>query len=342
MPLTAIVFLVNMCCSNAPSPSVSGRDSGADASDALSDRSAGDSRSESRLDDVQDTAIDAADARDLAQDAQHPIEVGPCHAPTRITESHFISTSPFLGSTVSMSDAEGMTYVPSDDTLWLADDDGSLLYEVDRATGELRSTVGRELGNAVQHGGGGTAGGVRMADLEAVAWHPSGQHLLAFSGRCCPSTPAVFRLARNDGAPPFAVDTFQPLRAPHDDLTGAAYHPNGELYVSQAREIKRYDYESNEVLDSFSIPGVEGTIFGLGFVPAGSLLWLVTSEDNLVLVDWARREVVSDAVFDLTAFGILDARAVDGANGQVYVLDGMDGSGPRTHAVVVFDVHCTP
>ena len=46
-----------------------------------------------------------------------------------------ITTTPFVNSSVSLSDAEGMTYVPVNDTIWLGEDHNDRIYEVDRASG---------------------------------------------------------------------------------------------------------------------------------------------------------------------------------------------------------------
>ena len=42
-----------------------------------------------------------------------------------------IRTTPFAGSSVSMRDNEGSAYVPSDDSLWLADDNAKAVYEIE-------------------------------------------------------------------------------------------------------------------------------------------------------------------------------------------------------------------
>ncbi|MGH2679805.1 MAG: hypothetical protein ACRDG8_04885, partial [Actinomycetota bacterium] len=39
-----------------------------------------------------------------------------------------IRTSPFAGSSISMRDAEGSAFVPRDNSLWLADDNGRAVY----------------------------------------------------------------------------------------------------------------------------------------------------------------------------------------------------------------------
>ena len=45
-----------------------------------------------------------------------------------------IRTSPFTGTSVSMGDNEGSAFVPSDNSLWLADDNKNKIYAVDPTT----------------------------------------------------------------------------------------------------------------------------------------------------------------------------------------------------------------
>ena len=60
-------------------------------------------------------------------------------APTDL--DHVIHTTPFDESSVSMRDNEGSAYVPDDDALWLADDKGRRLYEVDASSGQHERTI---------------------------------------------------------------------------------------------------------------------------------------------------------------------------------------------------------
>ena len=45
-----------------------------------------------------------------------------------------IRTSPFTGTSVWMGDNEGSAFVPSDNSLWLADDNKNKIYAVDPTT----------------------------------------------------------------------------------------------------------------------------------------------------------------------------------------------------------------
>src|SRR5207253_7977501 len=76
--------------------------------------------------------------------------------------SRVIHTNPFAGTSVRLHDGEGSAYVPSDDSLWLADDNGSEVVEVNRATGALKKVISEsEFSGAPRFGGGGNAGSNR-------------------------------------------------------------------------------------------------------------------------------------------------------------------------------------
>ena len=78
-----------------------------------------------------------------------------------------IRTSPFVGSSISMRDAEGSAFVPRDNSLWLADDNGRAIYEVDPVTGSLKRKIGtNSFESATRFGGGATAGADRVRDFE--------------------------------------------------------------------------------------------------------------------------------------------------------------------------------
>jgi hypothetical protein len=53
---------------------------------------------------------------------------------------------PFVGSNVSMGDAEGSAYVARDNSLWLADDGKDVAYELNATTGALKRLIGRPSG----------------------------------------------------------------------------------------------------------------------------------------------------------------------------------------------------
>ena len=253
-----------------------------------------------------------------------------------------IRTSPFTGSSISVKDAEGSAYVQRDNSLWLADDNGRAVYEVNPTTGALKQKISASsFETAPKLGGGSPAGTNRNKDLEAMAYDEATDSLYVFSGKCCSSSvlPTVFRLKRGGGGG-FSVESYQPL-ASGSDYTAAGWNKaDGKVYVGVGGQIRSYDYATNTAGPTFHVTGLTG-ILGMSFSATGSDLYAVTNAEKLYRVAWATKKLVAGWTFSLTGFGVKDSRAVELINDQFYVVDGYDGrsSGdPLRHAVFVFDV----
>ena len=253
-----------------------------------------------------------------------------------------IRTTPFAHTTVSMKDSEGSAYVPRDRSLWLSDDNGRRVYEVNPSTGTLKRYIGRHrFEHARRFGGGSTAGTSRTLDMESIAYDRAHDILYVFSGPCCSSTvkPTVFRLKRNAQGKLF-VESYQPL-ASSANYTAAAWNAaNGKIYVGHGRDLRTYNYATNTAGHAFSIPNLSG-ITGLSFTPDGATLYVTTYFETLRRVRWSTKRLVSGWTFDLRPFGIHDARAVEFIGGRFYVSDGDDtrsNADPRKYAVYVFNV----
>ena len=251
-----------------------------------------------------------------------------------------IRTTPFAGSTVSMRDHEGSTYVPSDNSFWLVDDNANAIYEIDPDTGALKRTINRAAFNSAPKLGGGPQAGVnRTDDFESMAYDQTTNQLYLFSGPCCTGSilPTAFRLTRVNGV--FQVESHQPL-ASGANYTASAWNPgDGKIYVGVGSQLRTYDYESNTAGPTFQVPGLSG-ILGMGFSSTGSDLYVVTSAEVLKRVDWATKTLVPGWSFDLTPFGVMDSRGVELIGAQLHVSDGADSrpAGPLKYAVFVFDV----
>jgi hypothetical protein len=251
-----------------------------------------------------------------------------------------IRTSPFAGSSISIKDGEGSAYVPRDNSLWLADDNGRAVYEINPTTGALKQKIATAAFEAAPKFGGGSQAGVnRDRDLESMAYDEATDTLYAFSGPCCQSSvlPTAFRLMRTGGT--FKVESYQPLGS-GADYTAAGWNPaDGKIYVGAGGQIRSYNYVTNTASSTFRVTGLTG-ILGMTF-SSGHDMYVVTNAEKLFRVDWATKKLVAGWTFDLTGFKVKDSRAVELINDQFYVLDGYDGrsSGdPLKHAVFVFDV----
>lgn len=252
-----------------------------------------------------------------------------------------IRTSPFVGSSVSMKDGEGSAYVPRDNSLWLADDNGRSVYEINPITGTLKQQIDRAAFEAAPKFGGGPLAGVnRPRDIESMAYDEANDILYVFSGPCCSSgvLPTAFRLMRSGGT--FKVESYQPLSSGANYTASGWNSADGKLYVGVGAQIRSYNYVTNTAGSSFRVPDLKG-ILGMTFSSTGADLYVVTNAEKLRRVDWASKQLVAGWTFDLVGFKVKDSRAVELINDQFYVLDGYDGrsSGdPLRHAIFVFDV----
>lgn len=264
----------------------------------------------------------------------------------QVALNHVMATTPFIGSGVSMRDDEGSAYVPSDGSLWLADDSAKKIYEVDPFTGALKRTIGDAvLTAAPEYGGGPAAGTWRDRDLESIAYDATRDVLYVFSGKGSTSSvlPTAFRLTRDEFGS-FQVDSYQPLPT-GSDFTGAAWNPaDGMLYVGTGRDLRSYDYLTNTPGPTFQVPHL-ARITGMVFSPDGGDLYVSHSLTDVSRVSWATKTLVSGWSFDVSSVGILDARALEIIGDQLWVSDGYDFRGdgdPLDNAVFVLDVTGPP
>jgi PKD repeat protein len=255
-----------------------------------------------------------------------------------LTLNRLVRTSPFAGSSTSVRDNEDLAYVPSDDSMWMADDNGNAVYEFDRTTGVLQRTISQTtFSNAQKLGGSTLATKSRDEDIEAVAYDRNADILYVFSGSTS-STPTVYRFLR-DSSHRFQIDSWQPLPS---EWTGAGWRlADGKLYVADSKTIRTYDYTSNTFGPSFSVSGLS-TIYDVAFDTVTGDMLAVSKANKLFRVDMATHAFTSGwAGIDLTRFGMKDTRGVEVVGDQVFVSDGYDfrsSSDPMNHAVFVFDV----
>ena len=252
-----------------------------------------------------------------------------------------VRTSPFAGSHRSVLDNEGSGYVPRDKSLWIADDDGKRLFEVSTRTGHVRRTLDHDdLAGVRRMGRSHRAGQDRVGDLEAIAYDRHKDQLFVFSGSCCsPSArPTAFRLDRERGK--LRLDAYQPLPA-GSDFTAAAWNPaDRRLYVGLDRLIWSYRFERNVVGSPVTVPGLTG-VMGMTFTSDGAGLLVARWPATVSLIDWTSRSFVPGWTFDLSPWGVRDARAVELVEGRLWVSDGDDlraPGDPLDHGVFVFDV----
>ncbi len=270
-----------------------------------------------------------------------------------------IRTTPFVGTSSSTRDGEGSAFVPNDpahpniggtDSLWLAEDNGRAVWEINPYTGALKSSIQDSTWQATKQyssgtgtGSGSTAGSNRDPDIESMAYDKINDTLYVFSGKCCSSSvlPTSYRLQRGAGST-FHPEAWQALPS-GSDYTASAWHPGDhKVYVGVGSTIRTYDFATNASGTTFGVSGLSG-IYGMSFSDDGNDLFVARSSVKLSRVNWNTKTLVTGWTFTLTSFGMKDSRAVELINDQFYVYDGYDGrsSGdPLRYAVFVFDVCC--
>lgn len=277
----------------------------------------------------------------------------PMPASPGLALSRYYTTAPFKGTSPAIRsfDLEGATYVPKDDALWVSDDNGDRLFEIDATNSTVRRAINREdFTNAAPVGGVGTPAGLsRSDDFESTVYDPVHDVLYQFSGNCCSSTPnttqppydpAIYRLTRDSGGR-FQVESYRPLPE-GTDPTGAAWRPGVGLYFAHGGLITSYDYDTNVLGTAVAVSGsLPGGITGLSYTADGKYALAVTTTQRLVLIDATTNALVPGWNIDLRRFGIIDSRDVTLIDGQVFVVDGYDfraAGDPMKYAVFVFDI----
>ena len=248
-----------------------------------------------------------------------------------------IPTKPFAHSTVNVADAESIVHVPEDDNLWVGDDNSMSVFEFDRRSGHYRSRItATDIVEAFPEAGQCDDGDQDprtqcsyMEELEDLAYDPPSGTLLIFNTVNNPrldppvDKPAVFRLQKKHGRGRFQLVDWREI--PGGLKFGPAVVIEGKLYFAIRNQVVEYDIGRNRMADTDDqgnprplVTTTEGTIVGMAF--DGRSLWLLTSREKLVHVDWAAKEVVRS--YDVTPFGISKPKGLAFGAGEFFVVDG--------------------
>jgi hypothetical protein len=249
-------------------------------------------------------------------------------AASTISLGRTINTTPFKGSTESMKDNEGTVYVARDNSLWLSDDEGQRLYEINASTGTLKRMVtAKRLATVHRFRGSKTAGRARTRDLEGLAYDRETDRLYAFVGSDCkPSTancrwkslPTAYRFTRKNGQ--LRPQSYQPLPV-RTQIAAASWHPvSGSLYVGAERVLRTYDYRSSTFGPAIDLQGPE--VLGMAFTQNGRALFVTHGDTRLSRVTWKSKSL--SWTVDLSKLGVRDARGVTAVKRRLFISDGFD------------------
>jgi len=270
-----------------------------------------------------------------------------------------ISSHPWSGTTTNASDLEGLGYVPGDNSLWAADDNGDRIFEVNATTGAYKSRLDASAFQAARQVGTTTsATATRTDDLESIVYDSTGDALYVTSGNCCntpvpgpPYFPTVFKLTRVNGH--FTPTSWQPLPEGQDP-TAAGWRPGSGMYFGKGSKIKTYNFATNTVGPDISLP--VSPIVGITFA-SSSIAFVTTATANTAAGrttadtdSTIRRFDISGSswtanatwTFPLKGTGVIDARDLAIVGDTFYVSDGYDSRANGDHPIYVYTLGSAP
>jgi len=230
-------------------------------------------------------------------------------------------------------DGESLTYVSEDDAFWIADDNESSIFEVDRQTGEYRSQVTLDailetlpaIGQCDDGDGDPNTVCSYVDEFEQLAYDPVGRSLYVINSvnTSPPDRPAILRLTKEACAGCFTPESWQPLPV------GPSYRSiivvAGQIYLALNGRMYPYDYDTNQLAtvdaNGDSLPPTYATassMVGLSF--DGTFLWILTFSRRLHQVEWATR--TERRSFELDAFGFSLPRGLEVVRDTIYILEG--------------------
>jgi hypothetical protein len=158
------------------------------------------------------------------------------------------------------------------------------------------------------------------------------------------SHPAIFRLTRgNDNK----------FRLGDDDSTTLDYrlldyehqvaqYIDNDFVVADEYQLFAYDFETDTKVDlMFGLQWSDGKPYGMAYDENEGALWLVTSRNNLIKVDWATKQILAryamaDNTSAYTYNGVYDTRGLEIIDNELYILEGMNNIATTTIATAPY------
>ena len=256
---------------------------------------------------------------------------------TTLIPSHPWPTGPVAG--VNANDVEGLISVPTNNSIWVLDDNRDRIYEIDATTGGLKSQI---LANTFQTSAtqvGTTPGQLcsdplqidpsipgdtgafeclsRTDDFESIVYDPTGDVLYVTSGACCSGSKLADGTPLPAGYPKHATvweltrsgSTFVPSRwqalPETEDPTAAGWRPGTGMYYGKNNFARTYDFATNSLGAKITAPSY---LVGIDFVDAGTV-FLTTASPNPAT---GRTTATSDSTITKYTFSGSNFTAVPG------------------------------
>lgn len=242
-----------------------------------------------------------------------------------------LKTKPFPGSRVTSFDLEGVAFEDGADLLWIGDDNANQLYVIGNEGGRFKARLReRDFRAAFPDvrfcdNGDPYVDCSYTAELEAVSYDPQSLSLYVVNTvndlRVDPPVdkPAIFKLHKATKHDNFKFVEWKPLQ------TGYKYGPivwiDGVLYVALGSGLYRYDYDANHLVGDPPRPVYESRHGALvGMTRLGGDVWMLTQQRILSRVRWDTKQEM--ASWDLSEFGLENARGLAFGDGEFFVVEG--------------------
>jgi len=241
---------------------------------------------------------------------------------------------------VGLKDAESLLYVPSNNSLWISDDNAHKIYEMDLTTYKVKSIytnrmleeysgVCRDKNNRrIQNCEG-------LTDLESIVYDDQNDLLYFYVGSAH-STPAIFRLTRDTLNDKFVLGDNDASTVDYRllDYEYQAAQFIDQTIVARGYKLYVYDFDTNKRSDSiFETTNRQGKIYGMAYDGYG-YGWIITSKNYLLKVNWFTKNVeaayqMADKGSTKTYNGVYDTRGLEIIGGEIYILEGINNYGEK-------------
>ena len=222
---------------------------------------------------------------------------------------------------LNLGDGESLLYISANNSLWITDDSNHAVYEIDMTTKEIKTIfTDEDLGIFAPDIQDECNNHIGACDIESIAYDENNDTFYIFVGKSY-STPAVFKLTRNDINEQFVLNDYRKL----DGIEyPATQFIDGDFIVSIGEKLYLYDFETNQVIGNalYEIP-TTGSIVGLAYQE--DILWITTLKFELLKVNWQTKEL--EASYNMNDNGVYDPRGLEIINSKLYILDGINYSG---------------
>jgi uncharacterized protein YjiK len=230
----------------------------------------------------------------------------------------------------ALRDAESLQFVPINNSLWITDDDSHHVYEMDLTTHEIKSVfddvdLGTFTNGDIQDH---CANHLGACDIESVAYNQNSDTLYIFTGKA-PGDPVIFKLTRADTNSTFTLSDYRKLNTIEYPATTFI---GNDFIVASVKSLYTYDFNSNQAdMNNTLYTTPTGKIVGLAYDNNSNILWVTTSNFELIKVNWSTKN--TEAIYKMRDNGVYDPRGIELINNKLYILEGINNKAKADEAI---------